>query len=102
MSGAAIIAGYLAFVSALAVSVTHGHVGPAAAILPAAITAGTLSLMHAAHQAGLIGWGAASPDNTWRRQSLLRGWSIGRVWGLSLLLCWPSPCATRPAGRTCF
>jgi GrpB protein/Sodium/calcium exchanger protein len=59
-SGAAIIAGYLAFVSALAVSVMHGHLGPAAVVLPTAIAAGALALMHAAHQAGLIRRGAAS------------------------------------------
>jgi cation:H+ antiporter len=87
MAGAAIITGYLAFVSALSVSVTHPHAGPAAAILPAFITAGALPLIHAAHRAGLIRRGAASLDNTWRRQSLLQGWSVGRIWGLSLLLC---------------
>jgi Sodium/calcium exchanger protein len=86
-SGAAIIAGYLAFVSALAVSVMHGHLGPAAVVLPTAIAAGALALMHAAHQAGLIRRGAASLGNTWRRRSLLPGWSVGRVWGLSLILC---------------
>jgi cation:H+ antiporter len=87
MPGAAIIAGYLAFVSALCISVAHARAGPAAAILPAVVTAGTLPLIQAAHQAGLIRRGAASLDNTWRCQSLLPGWSIRRVWGLSLLLC---------------
>jgi Sodium/calcium exchanger protein len=86
-SGTAILAGYLAYVSALAVSVMHGRLGPAAVVLPAAIAAGALPLMHAAHQAGLIRRGAASLDNTWRRRSLLPGWSVGRVWGLSLILC---------------
>jgi len=88
MPGAAIITGYLAFVSALAVSVTHGHVGPAAAILPAVITAVALPLMHVAHRVTVVRPAAAAGlDQPWQRQSLMRGWSVGRVWGLSFLLC---------------
>jgi len=88
MPGAAIIAGYLAFVSALALSVTHRRVGPAAAILPAVITAAVLPVMHAAHRTALVRPAAAARLNgPWQRQSLLRGWSVGRVWGLSFLLC---------------
>jgi cation:H+ antiporter len=83
LPGAAIIAGYLAFVSALCVIVTYGHADPAAAILPAVITAGGLLLLHAARRVGVIQPAVADrPDRPWRRQSLLRGWSVGRVWGL--------------------
>jgi cation:H+ antiporter len=87
LSGATIIAGYLAFVCALSISVTRGHVGPAAAILPAVITAGALPLLHAAHRAAAIRRAAAGLDRASRRQSLLPGWSVGRVWALSLILC---------------
>ncbi len=86
MPGAAIIAGYLAFVSALCAVVARGHVSPAAAILPALITVGALPLMRAARRVAAIRPAAVGLNGPWRRQSLLRGWSVRRVWGLSLLL----------------
>jgi cation:H+ antiporter len=61
MPGAAIIVGYLAFVSALALSVRDGHVEPATAILPAAITAGALPLMYAVRRAATTRPPAAGP-----------------------------------------
>ncbi|MGH3199566.1 MAG: sodium:calcium antiporter [Streptosporangiaceae bacterium] len=77
MPGAVIIAGYLAFVTALLVSVAQGGVRPATAIFPAVVVAAAGAL--------LLIW----PDR-WRqesrRESLLPGWSIGRLWRLSLIL----------------
>jgi cation:H+ antiporter len=83
-AGAAIIAGYLAFVTALVITVAQGAVGPAAAVFPAAAVAGAGAL--------LLTW----PDRRrmvpachglWRRESVLPGWSVGRLWRLSLILC---------------
>jgi hypothetical protein len=73
-SGAVIIAGYLAFVAALLVSVARGHIGPATAVFPAAMIAAAGAL--------LLAW----PDGRWREESLLPGWSVGRLWRLSLIL----------------
>ena len=84
-SGAAIIAGYLAFVTALIVTVEQGGVRPAAAVFPAAAIAGAGAL--------LLTWPArsravaAGPGGLWQRESVLPGWSIGRLWRLSLILC---------------
>ena len=77
MSGAVIIAGYLAFVTALLISAAQGGVRPATAIIPAAVVgvAGALLLIWPAR------WRQES-----RRESLLPGWSIGRMWRLSLIL----------------
>ena len=77
MSGAAIIAGYLAFVTALLISVAQGGVRPATAVIPTAAVgvAGALLLIWPAR------WRQES-----RRESLLPGWSIGRLWRLSLIL----------------
>ena len=73
-AGAAIIAGYLAFVAALAVSVAQGGVRPVVAVLPAAVIAAAGALL------------LASPDGQEQRESLLPGWSVGRLWKLSLAL----------------
>ena len=84
-SGTAIIAGYLAFVTALVITVEQGAVRPAAAVFPAAAVAGAGAL--------LLTWPAqwravaASPGGLWQRESVLPGWSIGRLWRLSLILC---------------
>jgi len=84
-SGTAIIAGYLAFVTALVITVEQGAVRPAAAVLPAAAIAGAVAL--------LLTWPARSriiapgPGSLWQRESVLPGWSIGRLWRLSLILC---------------
>jgi hypothetical protein len=69
-----IIAGYLAFVTALLVSVARGGVGPVTALFPAAIIAAAGVL--------LLAW----PDGQRREESLLPGWSVGRLWRLSLIL----------------
>ncbi len=87
MAGATIIAGYLAFVAALVISVAQGGVRPITAIFPAAIVgvAGALLLTWPARwrPGGLSATGAGS---SWREESLLPGWSIGRLWRLSLIL----------------
>ena len=70
--GAVIIAGYLAFVAALLVSVARGRIGPVTAIFPAAMIAAAGAL--------LLAW----PDARQREESLLPGWSVGRLWRLSL------------------
>jgi cation:H+ antiporter len=74
MTGAAIIAGYLAFVTALLVAVAQGGVRPVTALFPAAVIAAAGAL--------LLAW----PDGRRREESLLPGWSIGRLWRLSLIL----------------
>jgi cation:H+ antiporter len=86
LPGAVIIAGYLAFVAALGVTVAQGGVRPAA-VVPAAVIA--------VSAAALPAWPAARPRRGelaglpawWRRESLLPGWSTGRLWALSLLAC---------------
>ena len=84
ISGAAIIAGYLAFVTALVITVEQGGVRPAAAVFPAAMitAAGGLLLTWPARRAA-----AAGPGGLWQRESALPGWSIGRLWRLSLISC---------------
>ena len=79
LSGAAIIAGYLAFVTALIITVDQGRVRPATAVIPAAVIT--------AAGAVLLTWPRPSPDGLWQQQSLLPGWSIGRLWRLSLISC---------------
>ena len=91
LPGTVIIAGYLAFVTALAITVTQARVSMAAAAVPAAV----IALAGAA----LLTWLAARPRTParcgalagrarwWRRESLLPGWSTGRLWTLSLALC---------------
>jgi hypothetical protein len=84
-AGAAVIAGYLAFVTALVITVEQGAVSPAAAIFPAAAITRAGAL--------LLTWpprsrtAAAGPGGLWQRESALPGWSIGRLWRLSLILC---------------
>ena len=77
MSGAAIIAGYLAFVTALLISVAQGGVRPATAVIPTAAVGVAAAL--------LLIWPARWRQES-RRESLLPGWSIGRLWRLSLIL----------------
>ena len=97
-SGTAIIAGYLAFVTALVITVEQAGVRPAAAVFPAAAVAAAGAL--------LLTWPTqwrtvpARPGGLWQRESVLPGWSIGRLWR-SALSCaaWWRP-ATRPAART--
>jgi cation:H+ antiporter len=73
-AGAVIIAGYLAFVAALLIAVAQGGVRPVTALFPAAVIA--------AAGAVLLAW----PDGRRREESLLPGWSVGRLWRLSLVL----------------
>jgi cation:H+ antiporter len=83
LSGAAIIAGYLAFVTALVISVVQGTVRPATAVFPAAvITAAGVLLLSWPRRAAVTG-----PGGLWQRESVLPGWSIGRLWRLSLISC---------------
>ena len=84
-AGTAIIAGYLAFVTALVITVEQAGVGPAAAVFPAAAVAAAGAL--------LLTWPTrwrtvpARPGGLWQRESVLPGWSIGRLWRLSLIVC---------------
>jgi cation:H+ antiporter len=84
-AGAAIIGGYLVFVTALVITVEQGGVRPAAAVFPAAAVAGAGAL--------LLTWPrrsravAADLGGLWQRESVLPGWSIGRLWRISLVLC---------------
>ena len=88
MSGAVIIAGYLAFVTALLISVAQGDVRLAAAVIPAVITgtAGSLLLTWPARWRPGGGTATDARDGRWGEESLLPGWSIGRLWKLSLIL----------------
>jgi cation:H+ antiporter len=80
LSGAAIIAGYLAFVTALVSAVEQGTVRPATAVVPAAVIAAGGVL--------LLTWPRrAARGGLWQRESVLPGWSIGRLWRLSLISC---------------
>ena len=80
LSGAAIIAGYLAFVTALVIAVTQGSVRPVTAVFPAAVITAAGAL--------LLTWPPrAGPGGLWQRASVLPGWSIGRLWRLSLVSC---------------
>ncbi len=90
LPGTVIIVGYLAFTTALLVTVEQHEIRPATAILPAVIVA----LAATAALAGPRRWPRARAAGAlrrlprwWRRPSLLAGWSTGRVWRLSLLLC---------------
>ena len=81
--GAVIITGYLAFVSALAITITQARVSPAAAAVPAAVItlAGTILVARppepARCPAGRL-VAAAIPAARW---------NAGRLWTLSLALC---------------
>ena len=84
LPGMVIIGGYLAFTVALTVTVEEHAVPPAAAVVPAAVTA--------AAGAVVLAWPADSmrvawSQGPWRRESLLPGWSVGRLWKLTLILC---------------
>jgi hypothetical protein len=83
LSGAAIIAGYLAFVTALVITVAQGAVHPATALFPAAVitAAGVLLLTWPRRPA------VADRGGLWQRESVLPGWSIGQLWRLSLISC---------------
>ena len=67
-SGTAIIAGYLAFVTALVITVEQGGVRPAAAVAGA----GALLLTWPAQWRAV----AAGPGGLWQRESVLPGWRI--------------------------
>jgi cation:H+ antiporter len=81
LPGALIIAGYLVFAAALAVSVGRQAVSPVTAVVPAALIG--------AAGAVLITWPArdGTAGGLWRRASLLPGWSAGRLWKLTLIMC---------------
>ena len=83
--GAAVIAGYAGFAAALIISVAHGGVSLPAVVIPAAVivAAGALPVTWRACRGRL----AAGPGRWWRRESLLPGWSAGRLWALSLAAC---------------
>jgi cation:H+ antiporter len=89
LPGAVIIAGYLAFVAALLISVTQAGVRPAVAVFPAAavMAAGALLLMWPARWRPPGRTAGAGIAGGWRRESLIGGWSGGRLWLLSVLLC---------------
>jgi cation:H+ antiporter len=89
MSGAVIIGGYAAFVVALLVSVAQGDVRPAAAVFPAvAVTAAAVLPLTRP-------WGRRPPETDaisgsggrWARESLVPGWTVGRLWTVSVIVC---------------
>ena len=103
MPSAAIIAGYLAFVTGLAISVAQGGVRPAVAVLPAAgITAvAAVLLIRPRRPSRRSGQTViAATDGGLRRESLLRGWSARRMWRFSFILCAAVAACDAPAGPT--
>jgi hypothetical protein len=82
-SGAVIIAGYLAFVTALAIAVDQGTVRLATAVFPAAVTGALLLTWPRRAEVG----GQGDQGGLWQRESVLAGWSIGRLWRLGLISC---------------
>jgi hypothetical protein len=86
LPGAVIIGGYFAFVAALLAAVAEHAVRPAVAVIPAAVFAIATALLVARPSAARPSPGRATAG-WWRRESLLPGWSVGRLWRLSLLLC---------------
>jgi cation:H+ antiporter len=89
LPGTVIIAGYLAFVTALALTVIQARISMAAALPAAAIAlAGTAVLSWPgrltvpARSAAL-----ARHGRWWRRDSLLPGWTAGCLWTMSVALC---------------
>jgi cation:H+ antiporter len=78
LPGAVIIAGYLAFAAALAVSIAQHGVHPAAALIPAGVTAAAGTALLARRPGA---------GNGGRRDSLVPGWSTRRVTVLSVALC---------------
>jgi cation:H+ antiporter len=89
LPGAAIIAGYLAFVTALVITTEQAGVRPAAAVVPAAVisAAGALLLTWPARRRPGRDTVTAGPVGRLRQETLLAGWSTGRLWRLSLILC---------------
>ena len=88
-SGSAVIAGYLAFVTALVISVEQRGVPLGAAVFPAAVIAAGGVLLLTWPSRSRLDWRtmARGPGGRWRQESLLPGWSVGRLWRLSLVLC---------------
>jgi hypothetical protein len=73
-------AGYLAFTTALAVTVARYTVSPATAVIPAAAV-GAAGVV-------LLAWPAGDKAAAlWQRRSMLPGWDAGRLWKLTLLSC---------------
>ena len=93
-AGVLIIAVYLVFVAALLASVARGSLSPAWAVLPAVLAGLGCAVLLARRPAaartrpgrvrampgGRAGGAAGS-------QSLVAGWSVARLWALSVLLC---------------
>src|SRR5437773_72543 len=71
VAGTAIIAGYLAFVIALVITVEQGGVRPVAAVLPAAVIAGAGALLAWPTRSRIV---TASLGGLWQRESVLPGW----------------------------
>ena len=64
----------------MVIAVERGAVRPATAVVPAAvITAGGVLLLAWPRRAVLAG--------LWQRESVLPGWSVGRLWRLSVISC---------------
>ena len=89
LHGIVIIGGYLAFVTALAITVAQDGTGPGVAVFPAAavLAAGAALLTWPSRQGPRARTGLVVRRGWWRRDSLLPGWSTGRMWLASLGLC---------------
>jgi cation:H+ antiporter len=88
LPGTVIIAGYLVFVTALAISVHQAGVRPATAVIPAAaVTAGAVMLSWPPRWRPSGRTGRVGSVDRWWRESLLPGWSTRRIWTLSFIVC---------------
>jgi cation:H+ antiporter len=96
--GAVIIAGYLVFVAALLVAVEQGRVTVGSGVLPAVAVAilAALLLARGPRRGGRESsvWALAG-----RHESLVPGWSVARLWRLSVLLCFAVAAVDAATGR---
>lgn len=99
--GALIITGYLVFVAALLTAVHQGRVTAWTALLPALATAIAAALLFArgARRAAVEAPAQAAPVPIRYRESLVPGWSVARLWRLSVLLCLAVAAADAATGR---
>jgi hypothetical protein len=88
--GLLVIAGYLGFVTALAVSVAAGGAvrGPVI-VLPAIVIVAAAAVLLVLSPAGRQARrrGPSAKASRGRRESLIPGWTVGQLWRLGLVLC---------------
>ncbi|MCQ4080952.1 hypothetical protein NGB36_10155 [Streptomyces sp. RB6PN25] len=104
-SGLVVIAGYLAFVAALLVSMANGSVSVVTAVVPAGIIAAGCAVLLArppVHPVRPKDLRQTTPPHVGgerARQGLLTGWSATRLWLLSFSLCFAVAICDAATGR---